>query len=205
MPLWLFGFWLIPAYVLKLLSDSDAVLSHNLRLDTGYFRRTGNAFNRNYHSWQPQPISQTRCLDGNDEKPDPLNKCRIFVCYAETGGGHIYAASAIRDALEELIKKDPQLPEVEIVLEAIVRQSNFLNHLFVELYNYLLRNRQDWIKYYSWFIESLKPNQTMLGYKACQVYLNDLLLRIQPTLCPSSNPSKSLTIENRSLCQLNII
>ncbi len=119
---------------------------------------------------------------------DRNNEHRIFVCYAQTGGGHTYAAEAIRTALNELLQKKPEFPPLEVIVEPIVRQSNFINHLFVELYNYLLRSHQNWMKYYFWFIELVKPNQTMLGYIACQKYINELLARVKPSIIVSVHP-----------------
>jgi processive 1,2-diacylglycerol beta-glucosyltransferase len=113
---------------------------------------------------------------------------RVFVCYADTGGGHKYAAEAVKTAIKELVEKDPDSPPVEVIIESVVRKTNFLNHLFVELYNYLLRHHQNWMKYYFWFIELIKPNQTMLGYKACQKYLNSLLARVKPSIIVSVHP-----------------
>ncbi len=114
-----------------------------------------------------------------------LNKCRILICYEETGGGHKYAAEAVRLAIEEL-RQDSQ--DVEVTVEAMIKKTNILNHLFVELYNYLLRNHQNWMKYYCWFIEFLKPNQTWLGYKLSGTYLRNMLIRVRPSIVVSVHP-----------------
>jgi UDP-N-acetylglucosamine:LPS N-acetylglucosamine transferase len=119
---------------------------------------------------------------------NPANEYRVFVCYADTGGGHKYAAEAIKTAIKELVEKDQDMPPVNVIIESVVRKTNFLNNLFVELYNYLLRHHQDWMKYYFWFIELIKPNQTMLGYKACEKYLHTVLARVRPSIIVSVHP-----------------
>ena len=77
-----------------------------------------------------------------------LADCRIFICYADTGGGHKYAAEGVRTAIEELVQGSLS---VEVIVETVIEKTNVLNYLFVELYNYLLRNHQNWMKYYYWF------------------------------------------------------
>lgn len=114
-----------------------------------------------------------------------LNDCRIFICYADTGGGHKYAAEAVRMAIKELVQ-DSQ--PVEVIVETVIRKTNVLNYLFVELYNYLLRYHQNWMKHYHWFIELLQPNETLLGYKLCGSYPKDMMVRVQPSIIVSVHP-----------------
>ncbi len=114
-----------------------------------------------------------------------LDACRIFICYAATGGGHKYAAEAVRMAIEELVQHSQG---VEVTVETVIQKTNILNYLFVELYNYLLRNHQSWMKYYYWFIELVKPNQTRLGYMLCGSYPKDMMVRVQPSILVSVHP-----------------
>ena len=114
-----------------------------------------------------------------------LSDCRILICYENTGGGHKHAAEGIRMALKELAQDSPTL---EVIVEAMIKNTNRLNYLFVELYNYLLRHHQNWVKYYCWLIELLKPNQTLLGYKLSGTYLRNMLLRVQPSIVVSVHP-----------------
>jgi UDP-N-acetylglucosamine:LPS N-acetylglucosamine transferase len=110
---------------------------------------------------------------------------RIFICYADTGGGHKYAAEAVKMAIEELVH---DAPNVKIILETVIKKTNFLNYLFVELYNYLLRSHQSWMKYYYLFIELVKPNQTLLGYRLCCNHTIDTIRRVQPSILVSVHP-----------------
>lgn len=119
---------------------------------------------------------------------DQLSDCRIFMCYSDTGGGHKYAAEAVRMALDELMQKDLTLPRTEVIVESVVKKSNALNYLFIQLYNYLLRHHQNWMKYYIWCIELVKPNQSMLGYRLLGTYIKDMLARVQPSLVVSVHP-----------------
>jgi processive 1,2-diacylglycerol beta-glucosyltransferase len=113
---------------------------------------------------------------------------RIFICYSDTGGGHKTAAEAVRTAIEELVAKQPRANKVEVIVETVVEQSNPLNTFFVFLYNYLLREHQDWMKYYINFIEVVKPNQRLLGYLGCKSFLRSLFARVKPSVVVSVHP-----------------
>jgi UDP-N-acetylglucosamine:LPS N-acetylglucosamine transferase len=117
-----------------------------------------------------------------------MDDFRIFICYSDTGGGHRSAADAVRVALEELIAKSPRANKVEIMVETVVEKSNRLNTFFVDLYNFLLRNRQDWMKYYIQFIEVCKPNQRLIGYLGCKDFLRKLYARTRPSVVVSVHP-----------------
>ncbi len=112
---------------------------------------------------------------------------RIYICYSETGGGHKSAAIAVRDAIEELIAKHPRSNKVEIIVETVVEESNPLN-TFVDLYNFLLRYRQDWMKYYIGFIEVFKPNQRLMSYLGCKTFLQKVYARVKPSVVVSVHP-----------------
>src|SRR6202021_2634957 len=113
----------------------------------------------------------------------PVNNSRILICYEDTGGGHKYAAQAVRTAIEELV---PDLQGIDITVQAMLKETNILNRLFVALYNYLLRYHQNWMKYYCWFIEFYKPNQTLLWL--CGTYLKDMLIKVRPSIIVSVHP-----------------
>ena len=117
-----------------------------------------------------------------------MDDFRIFICYSETGGGHRSAAYAVRTAIEELVAKNPPARKVVVVVETVVEQSNPANTFFVALYNYLLRYHQDWMKYYIGFIETVKPNQRLLGYLGCKSFLQKIYARVKPSVVVSVHP-----------------
>ncbi len=113
------------------------------------------------------------------------NDCRVLICSENTGGGHNHAAKAVKMAIEELSQGSQS---IEVLVEAMIQKTNILNHLFVALYNYLLQNHQNWIRYYIWFIEFLKPNQNSFSYELSKTYLKNMLLRVQPSIVVSVHP-----------------
>ncbi len=112
----------------------------------------------------------------------------ILLCISDTGGGHRSAANAIRKAIDELTQHDSSGHTYEVVITDVVRDSNGLHWLFVALYNFLLSNKQSWMKYYYWLIERLKPNDSALGYWLASGYLKRLLQRIDPVVIVSLHP-----------------
>ncbi|MBS1990561.1 MAG: hypothetical protein JSS83_08595 [Cyanobacteria bacterium SZAS LIN-3] len=121
-----------------------------------------------------------------------MRERRILICYADTGGGHQTAAEAVRDALEELDARDkidnPECAKTTIFVETVVEETNAVNALFVGFYNYLLRHHQDWMKYYTAFIETFKPNETYFGYLMCKPYLQTVYERMKPSVVVSVHP-----------------
>jgi len=117
-----------------------------------------------------------------------MNYLRILICYADTGGGHKTAAHAVRDAIEELAAENYPGSIIEVTVESVVEETNALNTLFVRLYNFLLRYHQDWMKYYTAFIEAFKPNDSRLGYLFCKPFLEKLYSRIEPDIIVSVHP-----------------
>jgi len=92
--------------------------------------------------------------------------------FSDTGGGHRSAAEAVEQALLDLLNQiEPDSPSAEVLVENGVEKSHPLNRYFVELYNYLLRHNQAMMKYYYWFIEQTKPNDSEYGYQCTKPYL----------------------------------
>jgi len=118
-----------------------------------------------------------------------MGEFRILICYADTGGGHKTAALAVRSAIEELLAGEKVKGNtVSIFVETVVEETNAVNAFFVGFYNYLLRYKQDWMKYYTGFIETFKPNETYLGYLMCRSYLQTVYERIKPSVVVSVHP-----------------
>jgi UDP-N-acetylglucosamine:LPS N-acetylglucosamine transferase len=114
---------------------------------------------------------------------------KILLCVSDTGGGHRSAANAIRDAIDELVRKGQFGSEsYEVVIADVVEESNPVHRLFVAIYNYLLRHRQSWMKYYYNLIELFRPDNSTIGYWLASGYFNDLLGRVNPAIVVSIHP-----------------
>ncbi len=112
---------------------------------------------------------------------------KILLVFSDTGGGHRSACEAIKLAITEICQKNSYTCP-EILSQDIIEESNAVNRLFAHVYNNLLKNHQDWMKYYIALIEWIKPNESNLAYKISATYTKNLILDIAPTLIVSVHP-----------------
>lgn len=117
-----------------------------------------------------------------------MDSYNICVCFSDTGGGHRSAAEAVAAGIEELAPEVDGKRPVNVFLENMAERSHPINQFFVDLYNYLLRHRQEWMKYYYWFIEASKPNDSALGYMLARKYVIETIGRIKPAVVVSVHP-----------------
>ncbi|MBX3075907.1 hypothetical protein KF913_18510 [Candidatus Obscuribacterales bacterium] len=114
---------------------------------------------------------------------------RICVFFSDTGGGHRSAAEAVEQALLDLLNQvEPDSPSAEILVDNGVEKSHPVNRYFVQLYNYLLRHNQSMMKYYYWFIEQTKPNNSEYGYQVSKPYLLKLIEESDVDMIVSVHP-----------------
>lgn len=117
-----------------------------------------------------------------------MAKFKIALCFSDTGGGHRSAVEAIEAGIREVAANDPRGHEFEIVCENIVEHSHPLNRRFVDLYNFLLRHNQAAMRFYYWFINVFKPNDSEFGYKLCAPYVEKFLIDTEPDVVVSVHP-----------------
>jgi UDP-N-acetylglucosamine:LPS N-acetylglucosamine transferase len=128
--------------------------------------------------WEPK-VNST--VTDDDEK--------ILMCISSTGGGHRSAAYAIKHAVNDLISEPGSVYHpVEMIISDVVEQSSFVHRFYVHLYNFLLRYRQSWMKYYHRIIEYAKPNDCELGYWLAAGYAKRLMETLQPCVVVSLHP-----------------
>ena len=73
---------------------------------------------------------------------------KILILSSDTGGGHRSAAAAIVAGIQSFVHGE----SYAIRTIRAVEESHHLAAKLVGVYNWLLRNRQGWMKYYYWFI-----------------------------------------------------
>lgn len=113
---------------------------------------------------------------------------RVCFFFSDTGGGHRSAVNAIQAAVLELISENAHGHTFEVAADTIVEKSHPINKFFVGLYNYLLRNRQDWMRYYFWAIDTFRPNDSELGYQVIKNYLFRVFDEMRPSVIVSVHP-----------------
>lgn len=113
---------------------------------------------------------------------------RIALMFSDTGGGHRSATEAIEAAIRQVVAEEGADREVELTVDNIVEKTHVINRAFVQFYNYLLRHHQSAMKYYYWFIETFKPNDSELGWQITRDYLNAQVASIAPDVLVSVHP-----------------
>ena len=109
---------------------------------------------------------------------------KILIISSDTGGGHRSAAAAIVAGVQKFLEGESYAVRVVKAVE----ESHHLTARLVRLYNWLLQNRQHWMKYFYWFINRLRPETREFFHKRCIGYVSDLFERWCPHVVVSVHP-----------------
>jgi processive 1,2-diacylglycerol beta-glucosyltransferase len=109
---------------------------------------------------------------------------KILIISSDTGGGHRSAAAAIVAGVQKFF--DGESYAVRVV--RAVEESHHLAEKLVRLYNWILRNRQHWMKYYYWVINRIRPDTREFFHKRCVGYVRELFERWCPHIVVSVHP-----------------
>ncbi len=109
---------------------------------------------------------------------------KILIISSDTGGGHRSAAAAIVAGVQKFFDGDSYTVRVVRAIE----ESHSLTAKLVRLYNWLLRNRQHWMKYFYWTINRFRPETRDFFYRRSVGYMQDLFERWCPHVVVSVHP-----------------
>jgi UDP-N-acetylglucosamine:LPS N-acetylglucosamine transferase len=124
---------------------------------------------------------------------------KILIISSDTGGGHRSAAAAIVAGVQKFL--DGESYAIRVV--RAVEESHHLADKLVRLYNWILRNRQHWMKYYYWVINRIRPDTREFFFKRCVGYVKELFERWCPHIVVSVHPLTQ-HIFGRVLKELNL-
>jgi UDP-N-acetylglucosamine:LPS N-acetylglucosamine transferase len=124
---------------------------------------------------------------------------KILIISSDTGGGHRSAAAAIVAGVQKFLDSESYAIRVVRAIE----ESHHLADKLVRLYNWILRNRQGWMKYYYWFINRIRPDTREFFHKRCVGYVRGLFERWCPHIVVSVHPLTQ-HIFGRVLKELNL-
>src|SRR5947207_2129562 len=124
---------------------------------------------------------------------------KILIISSDTGGGHRSAAAAIVAGVQKFLDSESYAIRVVRAIE----ESHHLADKLVRLYNWILRNRQHWMKYYYWFINHIRPDKREFFHKRCVGYVAGLFERWCPHIVVSVHPLTQ-HIFGRVLKELNL-
>jgi len=109
---------------------------------------------------------------------------KILIISSDTGGGHRSAAAAIVDGVHRFFEGESYAVRVVRAVE----ESSHLSARLVQLYNWLLRNKQHWMKYYYWLINYVRPETREFFHSRSIGYVRQLFERWCPHIVVSVHP-----------------
>jgi UDP-N-acetylglucosamine:LPS N-acetylglucosamine transferase len=124
---------------------------------------------------------------------------KILIISSDTGGGHRSAAAAIVAGVQKFL--DSESYAIRVV--RAVEESHHIADKLVRLYNWILRNRQHWMKYYYWVINRIRPDRREFFYERSVGYVKGLFERWCPHIVVSVHPLTQ-HIFGRVLKELNL-
>lgn len=127
------------------------------------------------------------------------NTPKILIISSDTGGGHRSAAQALAEGFEKI--RHGNSPVVRIV--KAVEESHHITDKLVNVYNWVLRNRQHWMKYLYWAVNRFRPETREFFQKRCIGFLKAQFERWCPHVVVSVHPLTQ-HIFGRVLRELNL-
>jgi UDP-N-acetylglucosamine:LPS N-acetylglucosamine transferase len=109
---------------------------------------------------------------------------KILIISSDTGGGHRSAAAAIVAGVHKFFASDSYAVRVVKAVE----ESHHLSAKLVGLYNWVLCNRQHWMKYLYWFVNRFRPETREFFYRRSVGYVRELFERWCPHVVVSVHP-----------------
>src|SRR2546428_9920272 len=104
------------------------------------------------------------------------NAPKILIISSDTGGGHRSAAAAIVAGIESFVKGESYAIQVVRAVE----ESAAIAARLARLYNWLLRNKPHWMKYFYWAINRVRPETREVFHLRCIGYVRRTLDRSGP-------------------------
>ncbi|MDQ3917851.1 MAG: hypothetical protein M3348_05190 [Acidobacteriota bacterium] len=113
-----------------------------------------------------------------------LHAPKILIISSDTGGGHRSAAAAIAAGVQKFVEGD----SYAIRVVRAVEESHHLSAKMVSIYNWVLRNKQHWMKYVYWCVNRFRPEARGFLYRRSLEYVRELFERWCPEVVVSVHP-----------------
>jgi UDP-N-acetylglucosamine:LPS N-acetylglucosamine transferase len=109
---------------------------------------------------------------------------KILIISSDTGGGHRSAAAAIVAGVQKFFEGESYAVRVVRAVE----ESHHLSAKLVRFYNWMLRNRQHWMKYFYWAMNRVRPETREFFHSRCIGYVREIFERWCPHIVVSVHP-----------------
>ncbi|MCA1623603.1 MAG: hypothetical protein LC778_07330 [Acidobacteria bacterium] len=114
----------------------------------------------------------------------PQSAPKILIISSDTGGGHRSAAQA----LVEGAKRFWTGKSYAVRVIKAVEESHHITGKLVNVYNWILRNRQHWMKYVYWAMNRIRPETREFVYRRCLGYVSGQFEKWCPHIVVSVHP-----------------
>ena len=112
------------------------------------------------------------------------NTPKILIISSDTGGGHRSAAAAIAEGLQKIWLGDSTVVRVIKAVE----ESHHITGKLVNVYNWVLRNKQHWMKYLYWVMNKIRPETREFFHKRCIGFCKEIFEKWCPHVVVSVHP-----------------
>ncbi|MEK7722787.1 MAG: glycosyltransferase [Acidobacteriota bacterium] len=129
----------------------------------------------------------------------PQNITKILIISSDTGGGHRSAAAALVEGVQRFWKGESKIVKVIKGVE----ESHHITDKLVNLYNWVLKNRQHWMKYLYWVMNTFRPEKSNFFNRRCVPYFVDIFEKYVPHAVISVHPLTQHIVA-KVLKQLNL-
>lgn len=99
------------------------------------------------------------------------NTPKILIISSDTGGGHKSAAAALVEGVQKFWKSESKVVRVIKGIE----ESHHITDKLVNVYNWILKNRQHWMKYLYWVVNTIRPEKRKFMLDKCIPYFTDAI------------------------------
>ncbi|MDX2084559.1 MAG: glycosyltransferase [Candidatus Melainabacteria bacterium] len=110
----------------------------------------------------------------------------VLILSSDTGGGHQSAAQALESSLTSLTGSSDRWIRVNVT--RVLEEANVITRQMANLYNFLLRHRQDLMKYYFHWVDQFRPNESRFIFQAAFRYGRQVLESVTPDVIVSVHP-----------------
>ena len=109
---------------------------------------------------------------------------KILIISSDTGGGHRSAAAAIVAGVQKFWEGDSYAVRVVRAVE----ESHAITDKLVRFYNWVLKNKQHWMKYIFWVVNRIRPETREFFQRRCIGYCKEQFEKWCPHVVVSVHP-----------------
>lgn len=127
------------------------------------------------------------------------NNPKILIISSDTGGGHRSAAQAIAEGVQKFWQGE----SAAVRIMRAVEESHHITDKLVKIYNWVLKNKQHWMKYLYWIVNRFRPETSPFFLDRCIVFCREQFEKWCPHIVVSVHPLTQ-HIFGRILRELNL-